>query len=151
MAVTLEAVPSTKTVEKLTGNSEVDAARELVRMAKEQGLSLTGPDGRLKQLTKTGIKTALDEELTEHLGYERHDTAAKDTANSRNGTRPKTVLTETTGPVEIDVPRDRDGTFEPKIVAKGLTTGEISRSFRRDLRRLGVQGDGLADYRQGHR
>lgn len=147
MAATLEAVPSTKTVEKLTEKSEAEAARELVRMAKEQGLSLTGPDGLLKQLTKTVIETALDEELTEHLGYERHDTAAKVTANSRNGTRPKTVLTETTGPVDIDVPRDREGTFEPKIVAKrqrrltgvdemvlslyakGLTTGEISAHF----------------------
>jgi putative transposase len=147
MAATLEAVPSTKTVEKLTEKSEAEAARELVRMAKEQGLSLTGPDGLLKMLTKTVIETALDEELTEHLGYERHDTAAKVTANSRNGTRPKTVLTETTGPVDIDVPRDREGTFEPKIVAKrqrrlsgvdemvlslyakGLTTGEISAHF----------------------
>jgi putative transposase len=149
MAATLEAVPSTKTVEKLklTEKSGAEAARELVRMAKEQGLSLTGPDGLLKMLTKTVIETALDEELTEHLGYERHDAAAKVTANSRNGTRPKTVLTETTGPVEIDVPRDREGTFEPKIVAKrqrrltgvdemvlslyakGLTTGEISAHF----------------------
>lgn len=147
MAATLEAVPSTKTVENLTEKSEAEAARELVRMAKEQGLSLTGPDGLLKQLTKTVIETALDEELTEHLGYERHDAAAKDTANSRNGTRSKTVLTETTGPVQIDVPRDREGTFEPKIVAKrqrrlsgvdemvlslyakGLTTGEISAHF----------------------
>ncbi len=147
MAATLEAVPSTKTVENLTEKSEAEAARELVRMAKEQGLSLTGPDGLLKQLTKTVIETALDEELTEHLGYERHDASAKDTANSRNGTRSKTVLTETTGPVQIDVPRDREGTFEPKIVAKrqrrltgvddmvlslyakGLTTGEISAHF----------------------
>ncbi|GAC1377434.1 MAG: IS256-like element IS1554 family transposase [Pseudarthrobacter sp.] len=147
MAATLEAVPSTKTAEKKTEVSEVDAARELVRMAREQGLSLTGPDGLLKQLTKTVIETALDEEMTEHLGYEKHDTAGKQTANSRNGVRPKTVLTETTGPVEVDVPRDRAGTFEPVIVkkrqrrltgvdemvlslyAKGLTTGEISAHF----------------------
>ncbi|MGX1159835.1 transposase-like protein [Pseudarthrobacter sp. SLBN-100] len=140
-------MPSTKTVEKKTESSEVDAARELVRMAKEQGLSLTGPDGLLKQLTKTVIETALDEEMTEHLGYEKHDTAGKQTANSRNGVRPKTVLTETTGPVEVDVPRDREGTFEPVIVkkrqrrltgvdemvlslyAKGLTTEEISAHF----------------------
>lgn len=147
MAVTLEAVPSTKTVEKDTETSEADAVRELVRMAKEQGLSLTGPDGLLKQLTKTVIETALDEEMTEHLGYEKHDGAGKQTANSRNGVRPKTVLTETTGPVEVDVPRDREGTFSPVIVkkrqrrltgvdemvlslyAKGLTTGEISAHF----------------------
>jgi putative transposase len=147
MAATLEAVPSTKTAEKKTEISEADAARELVRMAKEQGLSLTGPDGLLKMLTKTVIETALDEEMTDHLGYEKHDTAGKQTANSRNGVRPKTVLTETTGPVEVDVPRDREGTFEPIIVkkrqrrltgvdemvlslyAKGLTTGEISAHF----------------------
>ncbi|ABK05691.1 transposase, mutator type (plasmid) [Arthrobacter sp. FB24] len=147
MAATLEAVPSTKTADKKTEISEADAARELVRMAKEQGLSLTGPDGLLKQLTKTVIETALDEEMTEHLGYEKHDSAGKQTANSRNGVRPKTVLTETTGPVEVDVPRDRAGTFEPVIVkkrqrrltgvdemvlslyAKGLTTGEISAHF----------------------
>jgi putative transposase len=147
MAGTLEAVPSTKTAEKKTEISEADAARELVRMAKEQGLSLTGPDGLLKQLTKTVIETALDEEMTEHLGYEKHDAAGKQTANSRNGVRAKTVLTETTGPVEVDVPRDRAGTFEPVIVkkrqrrltgvdemvlslyAKGLTTGEISAHF----------------------
>ena len=51
--------------------AELAAARELVRQAKEQGLSLTGPDGLLKQLTKTVLETALDEELTEHLGHER--------------------------------------------------------------------------------
>jgi putative transposase len=84
MAATLEAVPSTKTAEKKADISEADAARELVRMAKEQGLSLTGPDGLLKQLTKTVIETALDEEMTEHLGYEKHDAAGKQIANSRD-------------------------------------------------------------------
>ncbi len=68
--------------------------------------------------SKTVIETALDEEMTEHLGYEKHETGAKGTAKSRNGTRTKTVLTETTGPVEIEVPRDREGTFDPVIVAK---------------------------------
>ena len=67
-------------------------------MAKGQGMSLTGPDGLLKQLNKTVIDTALDEEMTKHLGYEKHDAAGKQTANSRNGVRPKTVLTETTCP-----------------------------------------------------
>lgn len=115
MAATLGAVPSMKLTEK----SETEAARELVRMAKEQGLALTGPEGLLKQLTRTVIETALDEEMTEHLGYDKHDAGAKQTANSRTGTRSKTVLTETTGPVEIDVPRDRDGSFEPVIVKNG--------------------------------
>lgn len=125
--------------------AELAAARELVRQAKEQGLSLTGPDGLLKQLTKTVLESALDEELTEHLGHERRAPAAGD--NVRNGTRSKTVLTESSGHVEIEVPRDRAGTFEPQIVrkrqrrltgvdeivlslyAKGLTTGEISAHF----------------------
>ncbi|MCZ7424126.1 IS256 family transposase [Micromonospora sp. WMMA1949] len=128
-------------------SAEAKAAAELVRAAKEQGLSLTGPDGLLKQLTKTVLETALNEEMTEHLGYEKHDQAGAGSGNIRNGTRPKTVLTDTTGPVQIDVPRDRAGTFEPQIVrkrqrrlsgvdevvlslyAKGLTTGEICAHF----------------------
>src|SRR5215470_3863225 len=133
--------------QKAASSPELDAAKELVRLAKEQGLALTGPDGLLKALTKTVLETALDEELTEHLGYEKHDPAGQGSANIRNGTRTKTVLTDTTGPVTIDVPRDRAGTFEPQIVrkrqrrltgvdeivlslyAKGLTTGEISAHF----------------------
>ena len=108
---------------------------------------MTGLDGRLKQLTKTALETALNEELTEHLGYDKRDPAGRDSGNIRNGTRPKTVLTEASGHIEIDVPRDRAGTFEPQIVrkrqrrlngvdemvlslyAKGLTTGEISAHF----------------------
>jgi len=132
---------------KAEPSAEQQAAAELVRLAKEQGLSLTGPDGLLKQLTKTVLETSLNEEMTEHLGYEKHDPAGAGTGNIRNGTRSKTVLTEHSGPVEIDVPRDRAGTFEPQIVrkrqrrlngvdevvlslyAKGLTTGEISAHF----------------------
>jgi putative transposase len=128
-------------------SAEQRAAAELVRRAREQGLSLTGPDGLLKQLTKTVLETALDEEMTEHLGYEKHDPAGAGTGNIRNGTRAKTVLTEASGHVEIGVPRDRASTFEPQIVkkrqrrlsgvdqmvvslyAKGLTTGEISAHF----------------------
>jgi putative transposase len=126
--------------------AEQQAAVELVRMAKEKGLSLTGPDGLLKLLTKSVIETALSEEMTEHLGYEKHD-APPGTDNIRNGTRTKTVISANSGAVEIDVPRDRAGTFEPQIVkkrqrrlgevdeivlslyAKGLTTGEISAHF----------------------
>jgi putative transposase len=128
-------------------SDEQRAAVELVRMAKEQGLSLTGPDGLLKQLTKTVLELALNEEMTEHLGYEKHDPAGAGTGNVRNGTRVKSVLTEASGQVQIEVPRDRAGTFEPQIVrkrqrrlsgvdevvlslyAKGLTTGEISAHF----------------------
>jgi putative transposase len=133
---------------KPTASAEQEAAAELVRMAKEQGLSLTGPDGLLKQFTKNVLETALGEEMTEHLGHEKHQASAdRGSTNVRNGTRSKTVLTEASGQVEIDVPRDRDGTFTPQIVkkrqrrlsgvdeivlslyAKGLTTGEISAHF----------------------
>jgi transposase-like protein len=118
---------------------------ELVRRAREQGLSLTGPDGLLTQLTKTVLETALNQELTEHLGHDKHGQPVA--GNVRNGTRPKTVLTEGSGQVGIEVPRDREGTFDPEIVrkrqrrltgvdemvlslyAKGLTTGEISAHF----------------------
>jgi len=144
MTATLEGVAKKKIDEQ---SAEAQAAVELVRAAKEQGLSLTGPDGLLKQLTKTVIETALNEEMTEHLGYEKHDPAGAGAGNIRNGTRGKTVLTEHSGPVEIEAPRDRAGTFEPKIVrkrqrrlngvdevvlsltARGLTTGEIAAHF----------------------
>jgi putative transposase len=145
MTATLDDVTARK--KKPEPSAEQQAAAELVRLAKEQGLSLTGPDGLLKQLTKTVLETALNEEMTEHLGYQKHDPAGIGAGNIRNGVRSKTVLTDTTGQVQIDVPRDRAGTFEPQIVkkrqrrlsgvdeivlslyAKGLTTGEISAHF----------------------
>jgi hypothetical protein len=103
---------------KAEPSAEEQAAAELVRLAREQGLSLTGPDGLLKQLTKTVLETALNEEMTEHLGYEKNYPAGAGADNIRNGTRSKTVLTETSGPVQIDVPRDRASTFAPQIVRK---------------------------------
>jgi hypothetical protein len=95
-------------------SAEQQATTELVRLAKEQGLSLTGPDGLLKQLTKSVLESALAEEMTEHLGYEKHAAASAGSGNIRNGTRAKTVLTEHSGHVEIEVPRDRAATFEPR-------------------------------------
>ena len=68
---------------------------------------MSGPDGMLKALTKTVIETALDEEIADHLGYDKHDPTGRISGNSRNGVRTKTVLTDNAGPVEIDVPRDR--------------------------------------------
>jgi len=146
MTATLNDVAKKRPAEE---TAEQQAAAELVRLARERGLALTGPDGLLKQLTKTVLETALNEELTEHLGYEKHDPAGAGSGNVRNGSRAKTVLTDATGQVEIEVPRDRAGTFEPRIVrkrqrrlsgvdevvlslyAKGLTTG---RSRRTSLR-----------------
>ena len=119
-------------------------AEELVEQARREGVELVGPGGLLTGLTKDVLETSLEAEMSEHLGYDRHDPAGREKgSNSRNGTRAKTVLTDV-GPVEIDVPRDRDGSFEPKIVrkrqrrlsgvdemvillvAKGLTTGEVA-------------------------
>ena len=115
---------------------------ELVGRARAQGLDLVGEGGLLQQLTKRILESALEGEITDHLGYDKHDPAGDNSGNSRNGTRAKTVLTDV-GPVEISVPRDRDGSFEPRIVrkrqrrlsgvdemvislsAKGLTTGEV--------------------------
>jgi putative transposase len=117
--------------------------RELTERARAGGLQLTGEGGLLGKLTKMVVEGALEGELDDHLGYERNDPAGRNGGNSRNGHRAKTVLTDT-GPVEISVPRDRDSSFEPKIVArrqrrltgvddmvislsaKGLTHGEIS-------------------------
>lgn len=123
------------------------AAREMVRAARQRGMAVTGPGGLLKALTKSVIEAALEEEMVDHLGYDKHAVEGRNKGNSRNGSRTKTVLTDNAGPVEITVPRDRDGTFTPLVVAKrqrrladvdaivlslyakGLTTGEISAHF----------------------
>jgi len=116
--------------------------RELTERARTGGLRLTGEGGLLGRLTKMVVEGALEGELDDHLGYEKNDPAGRNGGNSRNGHRAKTVLTEA-GPVELSVPRDRESSFEPKIVArrqrrltgvedlvislsaKGLTHGEI--------------------------
>jgi putative transposase len=81
---------------------------------------LTGPDGLLKDLFRRLVETAAGGELTQHLGYERGDPVGRGSGNSRNGTTPKTLLTDH-GPVPVEIPRDRNSTFEPKIVEKGKT------------------------------
>ncbi|WP_371647353.1 IS256 family transposase [Streptomyces sp. NBC_00597] len=116
---------------------------QLVDRAKADGIKLTGQGGLLQQLTKRILESALEGEITDHLGHEKHEKAGS--GNTRNGTRSKTVVTEV-GPVVLDVPRDREGSFEPQIVkkrqrqrrltgvdemvlslsARGLTHGEIS-------------------------
>jgi putative transposase len=81
---------------------------------------LTGKDGILKQLTTRLVERALQSEMTEHLGYEKHDPKGRVLPNARNGTSAKTLKTDQ-GPLEIEVPRDRDGTFEPQLVRKRQT------------------------------
>ncbi|MGV9391136.1 IS256 family transposase [Streptomyces olivaceus] len=115
----------------------------LVDRARSDGLQLTGEGGLLQQLTKRVLEPALEGGITDLVGYDKHDAAGRNSGNSRNGTRSKTVLTDV-GPVEVKVPRDTAGTFEPQLVkkrqrrlsgvdemvlslsAKGLTHGEIS-------------------------
>jgi putative transposase len=126
-----------------TAAADEELIRQLTERAQAEGLQLTGEGGLLGRLTKMVIEGALEGEMEAHLGYGKHDPAGRDGGNSRNGRRAKTVTTEV-GPVEIEVPRDRDGSFEPRIVAKrkrrlngveemvlslsakGLTHGDIS-------------------------
>ena len=118
-------------------------AQQLVASAAGQGIQLTGDGGLLTALTRQVLQTALEVEMAEHLGHERYSPGSRGAGNIRNGSSPKTVRTEI-GEVTIDVPRDRAGTFEPKIVpkhqrrlagfdeavislyAKGMTTGDIA-------------------------
>lgn len=124
------------------GRLDQSVAEELVAKARAEGVDLVGPGGLLGDLTKQILETGLEVEMDEHLGYAKHDSSGRNGGNSRNGIRSKTVITEV-GPVDIDVPRDRDSTFEPATVkkrqrrlngvdsmvisltAKGLTTGEV--------------------------
>jgi putative transposase len=126
--------------------AEVDLsalAEQLVAQARGGGVELTGPNGLLTGLTRQVLQSALEAEMTDHLGFERNGAAARGAVNIRNGSSPKTVRTEV-GDVTIQVPRDRAGTFEPQIVAKhqrrlegfdanvlslyakGMTTGDIA-------------------------
>src|SRR6476646_2241264 len=141
--------PLERAAKKSLTPAEVEraAVRELVKADRARSDELTGPDGLLKAITKQVLEAALEEEMTEHVGYDKHAVEGRNGANSRNGKRSKTVLTDAAGEVDIEVPRDRDGSFEPVIVkkrqrrlsdvdavvlslyAKGLTTGEISAHF----------------------
>jgi transposase-like protein len=124
------------------GVASDELVRQLAERARAEGLRLTGEGGLLSALTKVVVESALEGELDDHLGYGKHDPAGRDGGNSRNGRRGKTLLTEA-GPVSVEVPRDREGSFEPRLVkkrqrrlsglddlvislsAKGLTHGEI--------------------------
>src|SRR4051794_41292754 len=96
---------------------DAELVGRLVEQARAAGLQLTGEGGLLQQLTKRVLESALEGEITDHLGYDKGDPAGKNGGNSRNGVRAKTVLTDV-GPGEIDVPRDRDGAFTPQNVKK---------------------------------
>lgn len=117
-------------------------AQELVSRARTEGVDLTGEQGLLTSMVREVLQAGLDVEMTEHLGYEPYESVGRGSGNSRNGVYPKTVTTDV-GPVDLQMPRDREGTFAPATVlkhvrrleglganvislyAKGLTTGEI--------------------------
>ncbi|WP_371930637.1 transposase [Streptomyces poriferorum] len=138
---------------------------QVVARAQAGELQLTGEGGLLQQLTKRVLESALEGELTDHLGHEHGERAEGGRENHRNGHRAKTVITEA-GPVEITVPRDRAGTFEPVLVkkrqrrlggidemvlslsAKGLTHGEISAHLAEVYGGRGLQIHEFHDHRQ---
>lgn len=143
MTDVIDETTTTAVVAPVPGDAVDEAlVRQLSERARAEGLRLTGEGGLLSLLTKIVVESALEGEMEDHLGYARHDPAGRDGGNSRNGTRSKELLTEA-GPVQIAVPRDRDGSFAPQLVrkrqrrlsglddlvislsAKGLTHGEI--------------------------
>ena len=79
---------------------------------------IIGENGLLKQLTKALLERALSAELNNHLGYQKHEPAGRNSGNSRNGVTPKTLKGDF-GEIPLETPRDRNGSFEPQIVAKG--------------------------------
>ena len=141
------------------GELDVIASR-LVAQARAEGIALTGEGGLLPSLLGRVLSSGLSAELTDHLGYERHAVEGHHSGNSRNGSYPKTVTTEI-GQVEVTMPRDRSGTFEPVLVpkgerrldgfagqvislyAKGLTTGEI-RAHLEDIYDTSISKDTIS-------
>lgn len=98
---------------------EQAAAAAMVAEAKARGLALTGPDSLLKVFTRNVLETALNEEMTEHLGHEKNQAGPdRESTNVRNGSRSKTVISDAAGEVQVELPRDRESTFEPQIVKK---------------------------------
>ncbi len=126
----------------LDGPEMREWATELVARARTEGVDLTGEGGLLTAMVRNVLQTGLEVELEDHLGYEPYEAAGRNSGNSRNGSTPKTVSTEI-GDVDLRMPRDRNGTFEPvtfpkhqrrldglagnviSLYAKGMTTGDI--------------------------
>lgn len=99
---------------RAASKQDLAALQRLVRQAQEDGVALTGPDGLLKMLTKTVIEVALDEEMSSHLGYDKHAVEGRGSGNERNGVRSKTVITQI-GPVPRNVDRDRPDLREHRL------------------------------------
>ncbi|AFR48208.1 Transposase-like protein [Gordonia sp. KTR9] len=101
--------------EALQASGMVD---ELLAQIDTGQVQITGDGGLIPGLIKLALERGLKAELTDHLGYEKGDPAGRELPNARNGSSPKTVASEA-GPVELNIPRDRDGTFTPRLVPKG--------------------------------
>ncbi|KAF0969877.1 IS256 family transposase ISGte1 [Gordonia sp. YY1] len=91
---------------------------ELLAQIDSGQVQITGEGGLIPGLIKLALERGLKAELTDHLGYEKGDPAGRELPNARNGSSPKTVACEA-GPVQLNIPRDRDGTFTPRLVPKG--------------------------------
>jgi putative transposase len=138
----------TKTTASAAGAVPDELIDAVMNSADAGGLELLGEGGVIAELTKRILERGLSEELSEHLGYDAGDQAGHGSGNNRNGTSSKTVLTEI-GAVDLDIPRDRNGTFDPKLVpkhsrrmeqfntnivhlyARGLSTRDIRRELAR--------------------
>ena len=107
--------PAEEAVDQLLNQGFLD---ELMDRVDEGGVQLTGEGGFLPELVKRVLEAGLEAELTGHLGYEKHDPAGSGSGNSRNGSTPKRLGTEV-GDLDLATPRDRNGTFGPRLVAKG--------------------------------
>jgi transposase-like protein len=123
-------------------STEQRIAEQLMEQARADGVKLVGPGGLLAGVTRRILETALETEMSQHLGWDKGDPAGRGAPNARNGHSAKTVHTDL-GPIPLRIPRDRNGEFEPQIMpkharrvggfndmilslyAKGLTTGEI--------------------------
>ena len=136
-------VPASRSVPVMAEPSEMrEWDEQLVARVRSEGVELTGDNGLLTAMVRQVLQTGLNVELAEHLGYEPYAVDGRGSGNNRNGSCPKTITTEI-GQVEVQMPRDRLGTFEPATVpkhvrrldgfsgniislyAKGMTTGDI--------------------------
>ena len=129
---------------------------------------LFGEDGLLKRMKKRMAERILETELTDHLGYEKHAPDGRNRGNSRNGKTTKT-LKDDKGDLPVEIPRDREGSFDPKLIrkyqtrwpdsgdkiismyARGMSTLRYPRPYRRSLRGVHLARTGLADHRRRDR
>ena len=104
----------------MTKNKDLDASIDNLLKTYKTPEEIIGENGLLQQLTKAVLQRALQAEMTLHLGHEKHAPVANKDGNARNGSSLKTIKSEF-GSMPIDIPRDRDGSFEPIIISKGQT------------------------------